>query len=133
MKNTKFILLLFSITLMSCRTSSIQTQDNFIAIESVKSINDSTYEVNLKCGDNGSVYFYTPYRYEAGDTLWSESQLKKHDNKLVTELKTENQQMKDSAFFYRVSLGNKIQELNIQMKDLQIENNALQKTLVKLK
>ncbi len=122
MKKTKLIFVLLSVILMSCN-DIVRLQDNFISVESVKSVNDSSYEVHLHCTypDNSNVvYFNTSYRYQAGDTLWSESQLKKHDNKFIIELGAENKALKDSAFFYRVSLGNKIEDLNKQIKDLQI-------------
>jgi uncharacterized protein involved in exopolysaccharide biosynthesis len=133
MKKAKLIfVLLISSILISCG-HSVKLQDNFVLVESVQVLSDSSYIVNLKCDYDNSASLTTPYRYQAGDTLWSETQLKKHDNKLTIELNAKIQEMKDSAFFYRVSLGNKIEDLNKQVKDLQMQNNALQKTLVKLK
>jgi hypothetical protein len=137
MKKTKLLFgLLFSVILVSCG-DNVKLQDNFVAVESVQVLTDSTYRVNFKCTSNGktvgTAFFDTPYRYSAGDTMWSQAQLKKHYNDLAIALSAENQRMKDSAFFCRVSLGNKIDDLNAQIKDLKNQNGALQNALVKLK
>ena len=134
MKKTILIAVMSAI-LISCG-NKITLEENYVVIDSVKSLTDSTYEVNLKCKNDVSVKevnFLTSYRYQAGDTMWTEIQLKKHYNKMAIELSTENQKMKDSAFFYRVSLGNKIDDFKQRIIALEAQNNALQKALVKSK
>jgi hypothetical protein len=134
MKKT-ILIVLMSVILVSCG-SKITLEENYVVIDSVKSLTDSTYEVNLKCQSaptKGEVNFLTSYRYQAGDTMWSEIQLKRHYNQMAKDLSTDNQRMKDSAFFYRVSLGNKISDLNQRIVALEAQNNALQKALVKSK
>lgn len=137
MKKINLFLALLTLVLCSCNNNDVILQNNFVAIESVQAINDSTYNVNLKCGTNGKVIstasFTTDFRYQAGDTMWSEGQLKKHYENSAIQLKAENQALKDSVFFYKVNLGNQIEDLNKTIKDLQIQNSALQNALVKLK
>jgi len=134
MKKT-ILIALMSVILISCG-NQITLDENYVVIDSVKSLTDSTYEVSLKCQSaptKGEVNFLTSYRYQAGDTMWTEIQLKRHYNKMAIELSSENQRMKDSAFFYRVSLGNKIDDLKQRIIALESQNNALQKALVKSK
>ncbi|HUS48527.1 MAG TPA: hypothetical protein VMZ91_00035 [Candidatus Paceibacterota bacterium] len=134
MKKT-ILIILVSVILFSCG-SKITLEENYVVIDSVKSLTDSTYEVNFKCQNNPSkaeVNFITPYRYQAGDTMWTEMQLKRYDIQMSKNLSTENQKLKDSVFFYKISLGNKIDDLKQRIISLEAQNNALQRALVKSK
>lgn len=136
MKTTKILLItLLSGILISCG-EKITLDGKAIIVDSVQSINDSTYKVNLKCKVDPNAHevdFITDFRYQAGDTMWSSSHYKKYYENIIIKLKTENRELKDSVFFYQLNLGNKIDDLNNQIKDLKNQNNALQNAFIKLK
>lgn len=134
MKKTILIACL-SIVLFSCG-SKVTLQGNYVVVDSVKSLTDSTYEVRLKCQNNPAeceVNFVTSYRYQAGDTMWTEIQLKTHYNKMTNELSTENQRIKDSLLFYKENINHKTKDYIHNISLLEAQNNALQKVLVKSK
>lgn len=136
MKTIKLTFLLALTGLLLSCGNKITLDGKSIIVDSVQSINDSTYKVNLKCKHDVSpneVDFITDFRYQAGDTMWSSVHYKRYYENSILKLKLENQNLRDSAYFYKTNLINRTEELNAQIRDLKNQNNALQNVLVKSK
>jgi hypothetical protein len=115
MKKINFMLIaLVSILITSCESSKI---DGNVIVEQINDNNQQNcsdcyqYQVKLKSRGSDS-YYYTNYRYEVGDTLFSKSELRDGRLKVIEK----RDRALDSLRQLNLKLSSKIEELEMYNK-----------------